>query len=341
VEQTPAPVGLPVSETATTPPATPAAAIPVNTAPVGTAPSLTPSDAPVALTDDTALMAEPAAAVSAASSLDTPVDVSPIILAELVTAATAPAPGAAVSQCNGTDNVGGQAVACDVTITNNLDVATGVDSSVVTIRECHGAANAALPCTTSTTPSDQLTTSVTQCDGSGNGGGGTVTCNVSIVNNIVGVSAPTPATINQCNGSGAGGGTLPTVVCDPEGNTTEATITQCNDSGNGGGGTMRVKCTITPSTESTTLPVDVNQCNGSGNGGGGYVTCTVSVTNNLIPPPPVVPVPVPVVPVPVVPVPVVPVPVEPVPVVPVPVVPAPVVPAPVVPAPVVPAPVVP
>ena len=32
----------------------------------------------------------------------------------------------AVNQCNGSDNVGGQAGACDVTVVNNLDQATGV-----------------------------------------------------------------------------------------------------------------------------------------------------------------------------------------------------------------------
>ena len=187
-----------------------------------------------------------------------------------------------INQCNGTDNVGGQAVACDVIVTNNLDLATGTTSSTVTVKECHGAAGAEFPCTTSTTPSDQLTTSVDQCNGSGSGGGGTVACTVSIVNNITGVATPTPATVDQCNGSGAGGGADP-VLCSP----TNVTITQCNDSGNGDGATMRVQCTVTPSTETAELPVTVDQCNGSGNGGGSTVTCTVSITNNVIPPPPV------------------------------------------------------
>jgi hypothetical protein len=223
--------------------------------------------------------------------------------------AAAPAPGAAVKQCNGTDNVGGQAVACKVTVTNNLDLNTGDTGSTVEVQQCHGAANAALTCTNDVTPSDQLTTSVDQCNGSGSGGGGTVNCEVRIVNNITGPGLPVPATIDQCNGSGAGGGTQPTVSCDPIGNTTDATITQCNDSGNGGGGTMRVKCTVTPSTESSALPVSVNQCNGSGNGGGATVTCTVSVTNNQITPPPVTPPPV--TPPPVTPPPVTPPPVTP------------------------------
>ena len=39
----------------------------------------------------------------------------------------------AVNQCNGTDNAGGQEVACTVTVINNLDLATGVTSSTLTV----------------------------------------------------------------------------------------------------------------------------------------------------------------------------------------------------------------
>ena len=191
----------------------------------------------------------------------------------------------AVNQCNGTDNVGGEAVACRVTVTNNLDQATGVTSSTLTVQECHGAANAPPTCTDLTTSSTQLITSVTQCNGSGNGGGGTVTCEVNVVNNITGTATPTSATVNQCNTAGEGGGTEPTLSCSPIGDTTNATVTQCNESGNGGGGTMRVKCDVTSSTETSALPVLINQCVGSGNGGGATVTCTVSLTNNVTPPP--------------------------------------------------------
>ncbi len=191
-----------------------------------------------------------------------------------------------VTQCNGTDNGGGRAVECTVTVTNNLDLATGVRSSSLTVVACRGDANAPLTCTTTgPTASDQLITSVTQCNGSGNGGGATVTCTVRIVNNITGVADLTPATVNQCNGSGGGGGTEPTVVCTPIGVTTDATISQCNDSGNGGGGDRRVQCTVSPSTETALLPVMIDQCNGSGNGGGATVTCTASITNNVIAPP--------------------------------------------------------
>src|SRR5687767_1208647 len=77
----------------------------------------------------------------------------------------------ALNQCNGTDNVGGQAVECHYTITNNVN---GTEtSSTVTLIECHGAANdpATLVCTPGTTTSStELVTSVDQCNGSGNGG---------------------------------------------------------------------------------------------------------------------------------------------------------------------------
>ncbi|HEX8769256.1 MAG TPA: hypothetical protein VF711_00665, partial [Acidimicrobiales bacterium] len=286
----------------------------------------------LSVTDGSGARSEATADVAPSASLATiPVGSSSqdAELAPVMTTAAGAAP-VAVSQCNGTDNVGGRAVECHVTVTNNLDLATGLTSSSVTVEECHGAANAAPTCTTTITPSDQLVSSVDQCNGSGNGGGGTVTCSVEIINNITGSATPTSITVNQCNASGTGGGTEPTTDCDPfPANTTNATVTQCNDAGTGGGGTMRVKCTVLPgSTEVSALPVTVNQCNGSGNGGGGYVTCTVSVTNNVIPAPPPVITPPPVIPAPVIPAPVIPAPVIPAPVIPAPVIPAPVIPAP-------------
>lgn len=188
----------------------------------------------------------------------------------------------AVEQCNGTDNGGGQSVTCDVTIVNTYDVATADGSSTVTVRECHSAAGVTEPCTTTTTELADVTTAVGQCNGSGNGGGGEVTCRVDITNEITGGEAATAVTINQCNGSGAGGGTEPTVLCSPVGSTTSATITQCNEAGNGGGDTLRVRCDVEPSTQSSALAVSVNQCNGSGNGGGATVTCRASMVSNVV-----------------------------------------------------------
>jgi hypothetical protein len=191
------------------------------------------------------------------------------------------APNPAVNQCNGVDNVGGQAIACTVNVVNNLNLITGVTTSSVSGTVCEGAANTALTCTPWADGSNQLTSSVTQCNGSGSGGGGTVACTVSIVNDITGTATPTPITVNQCNGSAEGGGTQPTLSCNPVGDTTGAVVTQCNGSGNGGGATMRVLCTVDPSTQSSAVPTTVNQCVGSGNGGGSTVTCTSSETNDV------------------------------------------------------------
>jgi len=200
----------------------------------------------------------------------------------LSNASAAPA-SPTVSQCNGTDNVGGQAVVCDITITNNLNIATGAVSSTVTTNDCHGAAGAppVITCTSLTESFATLTTAADQCNGSGLGGGSNVICSVTILNNITETVAPTAATVDQCVGSGTGGGGGSTLACDPfPANTTNATVTQCNGSGNGGGGVIRVQCTVGPSTITSALPVTVNQCNGSGNGGGNTVTCTVSIRNS-------------------------------------------------------------
>lgn len=203
----------------------------------------------------------------------------------LVNASSASA--APLGQCNGTDNVGGQQVECTVTVTNNLDQATGVSSSETVIEECHGAANAEPTCATTTSNASTLIDSVNQCNGSGNGGGGVVRCNVSIINNVVGSGTTGSVTVNQCNEAGVGGGTEPTIACNPfPANTTDATVTQCNEAGKGGGaggfGTERVRCTVaTESTESASIPVKVNQCIGSGNEGGALVICSTRILTTI------------------------------------------------------------
>ncbi len=155
------------------------------------------------------------------------------------------------SQCNDTPNGGGDQVECDVTVVNELDVATQTGSSTVTTRVCAGAAGAAPLCNTTVSQRDGIIiTAVEQCNGVANGGGSNVICNVDITNNIVGESTTTPATVNQCIGSatdGAAGGT----ACSPVSNTTGADVTQCNGSGNGGGAAGRVTCTVPTSTETS------------------------------------------------------------------------------------------
>jgi hypothetical protein len=206
-----------------------------------------------------------------------------VLMGGHLSAASAAPASPTVNQCNGTDNAGGQAVVCDITITNNLNMATGAVSSTVTTNDCHGAAGAppVITCIPLTQNFPTLTTAADQCNGSGLGGGSNVICSVTILNNITGTVTPTAATVDQCVGSGTGGGGTSTMVCDPfPANTTNATVTQCNGSGNGGGGVIRVQCTVGPSTITSVLPV--NQCNGSGNGGGNTVTCTVSIRNTVL-----------------------------------------------------------
>ena len=193
----------------------------------------------------------------------------------------------AIKQCNDINDIRGEGIICDVTVTNNLDVATGVASSTVTKKACRGPANTAetepsMKCSTETTSSASLVTSIAQCNASVDFPGSSVICNVYVTNNITGdpTTGVTPATVDQCVGSGGGGGTEPTLKCSPfPASTTNATITQCNGSANGGGATERVICTVTPSTVSPQIPVTINQCNNSANGGGNVVTCTASLTN--------------------------------------------------------------
>ena len=108
-----------------------------------------------------------------------------------------------VTQCDGVDNQGGRAVHCTV----EIDIAT----DTVTVTSCTGFANAAETCI-GPTVSTQSVTAIDQCNGSGNGGGATVTCDVIITGASPGTAS---VTISQCVGSGQGGGTQPTTVCIP------------------------------------------------------------------------------------------------------------------------------
>lgn len=177
-----------------------------------------------------------------------------------------------LAQCNGVSNVGGLTVQCSVSVVNTLTDDPGTTGSVVSINGGPGVA------------SGDIVTSVDQCNGSGNGGGGSVLCSVTIVNNISvagGVGAG-GASVNQCNGSDPGGlGTAPNSCLPFPASTSGATITQCNGSGNGGGLVFPSGCSAS-GLVSPSLPVTINQCNGSGNGGGGRVVCSASMTTNVI-----------------------------------------------------------
>ncbi len=183
---------------------------------------------------------------------------------------------AATTTCsNGVDNTGGLGLICEVTIDNTFTATGG--TATVTVRECHGAAGApAAACTTTTQVLTEPVTSVTQCNSSINGGGGTLRCSVVVTNHFVGVSyTSTTATVNQCVGSGDG----ITTGCDPfPATTTGAAVTQCNGSANGGT-LVGLNCTAI-GTSSASQALTINQCNGSANGGGGLVICSANITNS-------------------------------------------------------------
>lgn len=195
------------------------------------------------------------------------------------TQVTAGAANVQVAQCNSGDG-GGSVIACTVTIVNNLN-GNQTSSTVIVARHCAGTNKICGETTSTTTRSNNLITSVNQCNNAGNGGGSTLTCTVKVTNNIVGARTSTPSTVNQCVGSGDGVG-APKSVCSPfPATTTGADFTQCNGSANGGT-LVGLHCTVLPSRTSAALRVTVNQCNGSDNGGGSKVICSVQVTNNTV-----------------------------------------------------------
>jgi len=191
---------------------------------------------------------------------------------------TASAASQAITQCNGINDTPGLTTTCSVTVINTLTDDPATTNSVVTQ---NGA---------TTTYPGIIVTSVTQCNSSSRGGGGTLNCSVDIINNIAmnGAAAAGTATISQCNGNQPDGlGTAPN-TCSPVANTgTGATIFQCNNRTGNGGGLVNVEplyshCTASGSV-SASLPVTVNQCNeDSADGGGGRVHCTVSITSNVV-----------------------------------------------------------
>jgi hypothetical protein len=198
-----------------------------------------------------------------------------------VASAAATAPAAAQCDPPAFPTGAGFQVTCTIAVNDTVSSA-GATSSTVTATACLAAAGVTPPfgCTTTVTTSNQLVTSVNQCNGIAFGGGSNVTCDVSVVDTVP-AGAPTPGvTVNQCVGSGTGGGTQPTVLCDPVASTTNATVTQCNGSGNGGGASTRVQCDVIGGT--TAEPITINQCNGSSNGGGSTVTCATTFANNFV-----------------------------------------------------------
>ena len=112
---------------------------------------------------------------------------------------------------NGSDNTPGLGLICEVTVINTITATGG--SSIVTVRECHGAAGdpEAACWTPPSTALGEPVTAITLCNNSMWGGGSTLRCSVHITNNFSGVSSGSPVVVTQCNDSSWGGGS--TVDC--------------------------------------------------------------------------------------------------------------------------------
>jgi hypothetical protein len=170
-----------------------------------------------------------------------------------------------------------------VTVVNTI---SGIDTgSTTTVSRLCTLGPCSTPNGTFTSHSSSLVTVIRQCNSSDNDAAHAITCSLRITNNIArntpGASPLTGSRVSQCQGSGQGGGGV--VGCEPSQAGPAAqpvNVTQCNGSGNGGGGAVR--CSVDPSSNaSRAIPVTVSQCNGTGNVGGSAVTCEASLVTNI------------------------------------------------------------
>jgi hypothetical protein len=102
-----------------------------------------------------------------------------------------------ISACNSSDNDAAHAISCTVKVTNNIGVNTSGAQQVspASVHQCVGSAAGGVP---DCQPASATGTTLTRCNGSGNGGGAVVHCQVDPQS---AVSAAVPITVNQCNGT--------------------------------------------------------------------------------------------------------------------------------------------
>jgi len=115
-----------------------------------------------------------------------------------------------VQQCNNSDNDAAHTISCEVHITNNISAGTpnAKPLTKASTNQCVGSGvPAKLRCTPF--PATAGAATVTQCNGSANGGGGTVDCAVDPASKV---SRAIPVRVNQCNGTGNPGGSV--VSCE-------------------------------------------------------------------------------------------------------------------------------
>lgn len=113
------------------------------------------------------------------------------------------------NQCNDSANGGGASMLCSIRVINTIT--GGATASTAPINQCVGSLDTGdvHACNPNPATSDASVDGITQCNGSVNGGGGSITCTVdsnSTSNSEFAFLA------NQCNGSANGGGAR--IVCD-------------------------------------------------------------------------------------------------------------------------------
>lgn len=130
-------------------------------------------------------------------------------------------------QCNGSANGGGSSMICSVTVVNTI---TGTaTTSAAPVNQCVGSLTTGdvRACSPDPATADASVDGVTQCNGSVNGGGGSMTCTVSPSTTSNSAFA---FIVNQCNDSANGGGAR--IVCSVD----ISTVVLAADTGGGTGG---------------------------------------------------------------------------------------------------------
>lgn len=134
-------------------------------------------------------------------------------------------------QCNGSANGGGSSMICSVTVVNTI---TGTaTTSTAPVNQCVGSLTTGdvRACSPDPATADASVDGVTQCNGSVNGGGGSMTCTVSPSTTSNSAFA---FIVNQCNDSANGGGAR--IVCTVDISTVVLAADTGGDTGRDTGG---------------------------------------------------------------------------------------------------------
>jgi hypothetical protein len=157
------------------------------------------------------------------------------------------APVTAVTQCNNSINGGGGTLLCSVNVTNNF-VGLSPTVTAVTVNQCVGSSTTGTVKVCDPFPATTSGATITQCNGSANGGGTSLTCTASGTQ-----SSGLAVTINQCNGSSNGGGTRTVCSASVANNIVAAApstapSTRPSTPATGGGATIPPTATEMPAT---------------------------------------------------------------------------------------------